>query len=92
MGLIIVIGPNLEGEPRRFFVFFTTLLAVYFITDVLKILLSKHLQKKLTPAIFFNFKKTVGAVIVVSGIVLIVKGFLLKEQLNATEIIKGIGQ
>ncbi|MAB31328.1 MAG: hypothetical protein CMP78_07105 [Formosa sp.] len=72
--------------------FFSTLLTAYFITDLLKIALSKRLQKQLTPPIILNVKKAVGAVIVVCGIVLIVKGFLPKEQLNPSEIIKEIGQ
>ena len=54
--------------------------------------LSKRLQKQLTPLIVLNVKKAVSAVIVVCGIVLIVKGFLPKEQLNPSEIIKEIGQ
>ena len=92
LGLIIVIGPNLDGDPKRFLLFFSTLLTAYFITDLLKIALSKRLQKQLTPPIILNVKKAVGAVIVVCGIVLIVKGFLPKEQLNPSEIIKDIGQ
>jgi threonine/homoserine/homoserine lactone efflux protein len=92
LGLIIVIGPNLDGDPKRFLLFFSTLLTAYFITDLLKIALSKRLQKQLTPLIILNVKKAVGAVIVVCGIVLIVKGFLPKEQLNPSEIIKEIGQ
>ena len=92
IGLIIVVGPNLDGDPKRFLLFFSTLLTAYFTTDLLKIVLSKRLQKQLTPAIILNVKKAVGAVIVFCGIVLIIKGFLPKEQLNPSEIIKEIRQ
>ena len=88
LGLIIVIGPNLDGDPKLFLLFFSTPLTACFITDLLKITPSKRLQKQLTPPIILNVKKAEGAVIVVCGIVLIVKGFLPKEQLNLSEIIK----
>ena len=92
LGLIIVVGPNLNGNPKRFFLFFSVLLLTYFITDVFKIILSKRLKKKLTPPIIQNLKKTVSAIIIICGIVLIIKGFLPKEQLNPSDIIKEIGQ
>ena len=92
LGLIIVVGPNLNGNPKRFLLFFSVLLLTYFITDVFKIILSKRLKKKLTPPIIQNLKKTVSAIIILCGIVLIIKGFLPKEQLNPSNIIKEIGQ
>jgi threonine/homoserine/homoserine lactone efflux protein len=92
LGLIIVVGPNLNGNPKRFLLFFSVLLLTYFITDVFKIILSKRLKKKLTPPIIQNLKKTVSAIIIICGIVLIIKGFLPKEQLNPSNIIKEIGQ
>lgn len=92
LGLIIVVGPNLNGNPKRFFLFFSVLLLTYFITDVFKIILSKRLKKKLTPPIIQNLKKIVSAIIIICGIVLIIKGFLPKEQLNPSDIIKEIGQ
>lgn len=92
LGLIIVVGPNLNGNPKRFLLFFSVLLLTYFITDVFKIILSKRLKKKLTSPIIQNLKKTVSAIIIICGIVLIIKGFLPKEQLNPSNIIKEIGQ
>ena len=92
LGLIIVVGPNLNGNPKRFLLFFSVLLLTYFITDVFKIILSKRLKKKLTPPIIQNLKKTVSAIIIICGIVLIIKGFLPKGQLNPSDIIKEIGQ
>ena len=92
LGLIIVVGPNLNGNPKRFLLFFSVLLLTYFITDVFKIILSKRLKKKLTPPIIQNLKKTVSAIIIICGIVLIIKGFLPKEQLNPSDIIQEIGQ
>jgi threonine/homoserine/homoserine lactone efflux protein len=92
LGLIIVVGPNLNGNPKRFLLFFSVLLLTYFITDVFKIIISKRLKKKLTPPIIQNLKKTVSAIIIICGIVLIIKGFLPKEQLNPSNIIKEIGQ
>ena len=92
LGLVAVIGPKLEGEPKRFLLFFSTLFMVYFLMDILKITLSKHLQKQLTPKKRLNIKKTVSAAIIICGVVLIIKGFLPKGQLTSLEIIKEIGK
>src|SRR5690606_14234037 len=49
LGLIIVIGPSLDNDSRRMRVFFGTVIAVYFLTDLVKILLAKQLKRYLTP-------------------------------------------
>ena len=57
LGLIIVVGPNLNGNPKRFLLFFSVLLLTYFITDVFKIILSKRLKKKTHPTDHSKLKK-----------------------------------
>lgn len=87
LGLIVLIGPTLDNEPSRIGVFFSTVLLSYLAMDVLKVILAKQLKSKLTLRRIVVLKKSIGLILVGCGIVLIVKGFLPKDQLS---IEKGI--
>jgi threonine/homoserine/homoserine lactone efflux protein len=82
LGIIIIFGPSLDNQPSRFFTFFATVLLSYFVTDIFKILLAKQLKKKLTAKRIFLVKKVIGIILIICGIVLVVKGFLPKNQFN----------
>ena len=90
LGIIIITGPTLENNLNRFFVFFSTMIGVYFFTDLVKILLAKQLKKKLTPTRIVKVKKILGFILVICGLVLIIKGFLPKDQLNPQNLIEDI--
>jgi threonine/homoserine/homoserine lactone efflux protein len=92
LGVIIITGPSLENDINRFLVFFGTMILAYFITDLFKILLAKQLKSKLTPKRILKVKKLLGLILIVCGLVLIVKGFLPKDQLNPQNLIEDIGQ
>lgn len=87
LGIIIIVGPSVDNDPIRIRVFFGSMLAAYFITDVFKILLAKQLKRKLTPERIHLIKKGLGVILVICGLVLITKGFLPKDKFN---IEKGI--
>ena len=82
LGIIIIVGPSLDNQPNRFFTFFATVLLSYFVTDVFKILLAKQLKRKLTPKRIVWVKKVIGIILIICGVVLVVKGFLPKDQFN----------
>lgn len=90
LGVIIITGPSLENDLNRFLVFFGTMILAYFITDVFKILLAKQLKRKLTPKRILKVKKLLGLILIVCGLVLIIKGFLPKDQLNPQNLIEDI--
>ncbi|MGB3145827.1 MAG: LysE family transporter [Maribacter sp.] len=90
LGIIIIVGPSLENEPNRIFVFFTTVLISYFVTDIFKILLAKQLKSKLTLTRIVWIKKVIGLVLVICGLVLIVKGFLPHNQFSLEKGIEKI--
>lgn len=90
LGIIIITGPTLENNLNRFVVFFSTMIGVYFFTDLVKILLAKQLKKKLTPTRIVKVKKILGFILVICGLVLIIKGFLPKDQLNPQNLIEEI--
>lgn len=80
LGLIIVFGPTLNMEPNRMMVFFSTILITYLFLDVLKILLAKKLNRKLTPNRIFNMKKGISVLLMIFGVILIVRGIFPKRM------------
>ncbi|MEO9512867.1 MAG: LysE family transporter [Flavobacteriaceae bacterium] len=92
LGLIVIVGPSLNNNPDRILVFFSTVIVVYFLTDLLKILLAKQLKGYLTQERIVLIKKGLGIVIIVCGIVMITKGFLPKEKFNIKDGIERISE
>ena len=90
LGIIIVTGPSFDNDINRFYVFFGSLIAAYFITDVFKIVLAKQLKKQLTLKRILKIKKLLGVILIICGLVLITKGFLPKDKLNPQTIIEDI--
>ncbi|MFO7674144.1 MAG: LysE family translocator [Lutibacter sp.] len=82
LGLIVVVGSNLQMNPAKIFNYFTVIIASYFITDIGKILLAKQLVKKLTPAVTYKVKRAMGIMLMIFGFVLILKGFIPNEKLQ----------
>ena len=88
LGVIIIVGPNLNNDPHRMTLFFSTMIGAYFATDLVKILLAKQLKTKLTPKRVHYVKKIIGAILILSGLILCVKGFLPKSSLNIEKSIE----
>lgn len=82
LGVIILVGPNLNNDPNRMFTFIATMLGAYFVTDLIKMVLAKQLKNKLTSERVYIIKKIIGCILIISGLVLITKGFLPKDTLN----------
>ena len=76
LGMVVVISPSLEMNNTRIFNYFTTIIVVYFITDLLKILLAKQLKNKLTPEVIRKIKRGMGIAFMIFGLVLASKGLL----------------
>ena len=77
---LIVIGNSITESTQELWVFLGTILAVYFLIDLLKIAAAKKLKNKLTPRRIFKTKKIVSLVIMGFGILLLVQGFFPKEK------------
>lgn len=76
----IVIGNSLTDTNEELWFFLGTILAVYFLVDLLKMAAAKTLKSKLTPRRIFKTKKIVALVILGFGILLLVQGFFPKEK------------
>ena len=81
LGILVVVGPNLNNDENRIFTFFLTMIITYFLVDIVKILLAKQLKRKLTPKRIALMKKGLGIILMISALVLIISGFLPKDNL-----------
>lgn len=76
LGLLIIFGPSMEMQGSRLTVFFTTIILTYLVVDILKILLAKKLNKKLTPKRIALSKKGISLLLIIFGIILILRGVI----------------
>ncbi|QRM88683.1 LysE family translocator [Lacinutrix sp. WUR7] len=76
----IVIGSSLTESTKELHIFLGTILLVYFLVDLLKIVAAKTLKNKLTPRRIFKTKKIVALVILGFGVLLLVQAFFPKEK------------
>ena len=74
----IVIGTSITKSENGVFVFISTMLISYFLTDLFKIAAAKRLKNKLTPRRIFKTKKIVALVILGFGILLLTQGMFPK--------------
>lgn len=61
-------------DPKRMSVFFGTILITYLIIDILKILLAKRLNKKLTTKRIILMKQAISILMLIFGIILVLRG------------------
>lgn len=74
LGVIIVFGPKMDMETNRVMVFLGSVLGTYLLVDVIKILLAKKLNRKLTPNRIYMMKKGISFLLIFFGIILIGQG------------------
>jgi len=82
LGTVLVIGPTLKMNQNAIFLYFSTILLSYFITDIGKIFLAKQLKSKMTPTVIFRIKKIMGVILIICGVFLILKGFIPNERIE----------
>lgn len=79
LGLIIVFGPTLDMQTNRIVLFFGTVLSTYLFFDILKILLAKKLNRKLTPDRIYKMKRGISILMIIFGGILMVRGFFPRK-------------
>jgi threonine/homoserine/homoserine lactone efflux protein len=75
LGIVLVVGPSLNAMTNEIVYYFSSVIATYLLVDVLKILLAKQLRNRLTPGRILWIKRVMGVLLILSGIVLIYRGF-----------------
>ncbi|MFK5891362.1 MAG: LysE family transporter [Flavobacteriaceae bacterium] len=90
IGMVVVIGPNVEMIPTRIFNFFAVVILSYFLVDLIKIFLAKQLQKKLTPEVIVKIKRGMGILLIIFGLALVVKGVFPKKVVTIDAVIEKV--
>lgn len=70
----IVLGDSLTSSEHGDIIFISAMLAAYFVSDLVKIVIAKRLKAKLTPRLIFKTKKVIAVVILGFGVLLFVQG------------------
>ncbi|MGG5506676.1 MULTISPECIES: LysE family translocator [unclassified Myroides] len=76
LAIIITLGPQMDMDTERMFIFFLFAIAAYFVTDIFKILLAKQLRKKLTAENILKVKKISSILLIIFGVIIMVKAFI----------------
>ena len=80
MGVILVFSPKLNLDTTRISIFFSTIIIVYLLIDVIKISIAKQLKSRLTPLFIYKIKRVISVVLIVFGLFLIIQGFFPDEK------------
>ncbi|NNC49559.1 MAG: LysE family transporter [Flaviramulus sp.] len=86
----IVLANSLTSSTEGVIVFLSTILIVYFVVDLFKIVVAKKLRNKLTPKLIYKSKKIIALVILGFGVLLLVQGFFPKEKERLKEKLEQI--
>jgi len=75
----IIMANALTTSKNGVFFFLSTVLATFFLTDLVKITLAKRLKSKMTPRFIFKTKKWVSILIIGFGAALLLQGIFPNE-------------
>ncbi len=81
----IILATALTSSENGVFFFLSTVLATFFLTDLVKITLAKRLKSKLTPRFIYRTKKWVSILIIIFGAALLVQGIFPNEVKKGLE-------
>lgn len=82
LALVIVISSNVGMNGKRVFLYFTSIIIAYFVTDLGKIILAKQLKNKLTPSVITKIRKIMGIILMVIGLAIALKGFIPQQTID----------
>lgn len=85
----IILATALTSSENGVFLFLATVLATFFLTDLVKISLAKRLKSKLTPRVIYKTKKWVSVLIIIFGAALLVQGIFPDEVKKGLDRIPG---
>ncbi|WP_373057220.1 LysE family translocator [Zunongwangia sp. H14] len=74
LGLVIVFTPKMNMQTDRILLFFASVIGTYLVVDIVKILLAKKLNRKLTPTRIYKMKKGISILLIFFGCILMFQG------------------
>jgi threonine/homoserine/homoserine lactone efflux protein len=81
----IIMANALTSSENGVFVFLSTVLVTFFLTDLLKITLAKKLKSKMTPRFIYKTKKWVSILIIGFGVLLLLEGIFPSQVKRGLE-------
>ncbi len=69
-------------ENKLMWAYFISTIAMYFITDIVKIFTAQRIKKSLTPQVLVKIERIVGVVLIFFGLFLIVRGYLFASGIG----------
>ncbi|MFN3952294.1 MAG: LysE family translocator [Thermaurantimonas sp.] len=78
MTSIVIIGNRYEYEIQKMLLYFSITIGTYFSVDVIKIIFARKMRDYLTPTHMHRMNAAVSLILGIFGLLLIIKGLLLK--------------
>ena len=82
LAIVIAASSNFQMDGSRVFRYFALVLFSYLVTDMIKITVSKQLQKKLTPVVLRKIRQALGIFFIVFGVVLAAKRYIPQKTMD----------
>ncbi len=82
LAIVIAAGTNFQMDGSRVFKYFALVIFSYLLTDMVKILASKQLKKKLTPVVLKKMRQALGVFFIIFGVVLATKRYIPQETME----------
>ncbi|MCD6544557.1 MAG: LysE family transporter [Flavobacteriaceae bacterium] len=82
LAIVIAAGTNFQMDGSRIFKYFALVIFSYLLTDLVKILASKQLKKKLTPVVLRKIRQALGVFFIIFGVVLAAKRYIPQETME----------
>jgi len=82
LAIVIAAGTNFQMDGSRVFKYFALVIFSYLLTDMVKILASKQLKKKLTPVVLKKMRQALGVFFIIFGVVLAAKRYIPQETME----------
>lgn len=80
LGIIIVFTPRLDMDSSRILIFFSAIIVVYLLVDLVKILIAKQLRHRLNPKNIHQIKQSISIILIIFGLILTLQGIFPKEK------------
>lgn len=82
LAIVIAAGTNFQMDGSLVFRYFALVIISYLLTDMVKILASKQLKKKLTPVVLRKMRQALGVFFIIFGVVLAAKRYIPQETME----------
>ena len=88
--IFLTFGPILELKTSRILSFFISIIVVYLLVDIAKMVLAKKLKNHMTPSNILKIKKFTSILLIIFGITIMLQGWFPSDQKLVKEALEKI--